>query len=101
MWHSWERGKKVYRVLVGKPEGKRTLGRLKHRWEGGIRVDSPCSGSGEHGDEPLGSGTTELVIYSITYSCIFIPIRFSHNNNKSNFLVSHVSTIQLGKLVHS
>jgi hypothetical protein len=24
----------VYRVLVGKPEGKRTLGRPRHRWEG-------------------------------------------------------------------
>jgi hypothetical protein len=23
----------VYRVLVGKPEGKRPFGRLRHRWE--------------------------------------------------------------------
>jgi hypothetical protein len=23
----------AYRVLVGKPEGKRPLGRLRHRWE--------------------------------------------------------------------
>jgi hypothetical protein len=29
----------MYRVLVGKPEGKRTLGRPRHRWEGNIRVD--------------------------------------------------------------
>jgi hypothetical protein len=26
-------GRGVYRVLVGKPEGKRPLGRLRHRWE--------------------------------------------------------------------
>jgi hypothetical protein len=26
-------GRDVYRVLVGKPEGKRTLGRPRHRWE--------------------------------------------------------------------
>ena len=26
----------VYRVLVGKPEGKRPLGRLRHRWEDNI-----------------------------------------------------------------
>jgi hypothetical protein len=32
-------GRKVYRVLVGKPEGKRRLGRLRHRWEDGIRMD--------------------------------------------------------------
>jgi hypothetical protein len=31
--------RKVYGVLVGKPEGKRPLGRQKHRWEGGIRMD--------------------------------------------------------------
>jgi hypothetical protein len=26
----------VYRVLMGKPEGKRALGRPKHRWENNI-----------------------------------------------------------------
>jgi hypothetical protein len=31
-------GRKVYRVLVGKPEGKRPLGRPRHRWENGIRT---------------------------------------------------------------
>jgi hypothetical protein len=25
--------KNAYRILVGKPEGKRSLGRYKHRWE--------------------------------------------------------------------
>jgi hypothetical protein len=28
----------VYKVLVGKPEGKRPLGRRKRRWEDGIRM---------------------------------------------------------------
>ena len=32
-------GRGIYRVLVGKPEGKRPLGRPKHRWEENIRVD--------------------------------------------------------------
>jgi hypothetical protein len=31
--------RKVYKVLVGKPEGKRPLGKLRHRWEDGIRMD--------------------------------------------------------------
>jgi hypothetical protein len=31
--------RKVYRVLVGKSEGKRPLGRPKRRWEDGIRMD--------------------------------------------------------------
>jgi hypothetical protein len=30
---------KVYRFLVGKPEGKRPLGRTRRRWEDGIRMD--------------------------------------------------------------
>jgi hypothetical protein len=31
--------RKVYKVLVGKPEGKRLLGRPRSRWEDGIRMD--------------------------------------------------------------
>jgi hypothetical protein len=29
----------VYKVLVGKPERKRPLGRPRRRWEDGIRMD--------------------------------------------------------------
>jgi hypothetical protein len=29
----------VHRVLMGKPEGKRSLGRSRHRWEDDIKVD--------------------------------------------------------------
>jgi hypothetical protein len=29
----------VYKVLVGKPEGKRPLGRPRRGWEDGIRMD--------------------------------------------------------------
>jgi len=29
----------VYRVLVGKPEGKRPIGRPKSRWEDNIKMD--------------------------------------------------------------
>jgi hypothetical protein len=29
----------AYNILVGKPEGKRPLGRLKRRWEDNIRMD--------------------------------------------------------------
>jgi hypothetical protein len=31
--------KGVYRVLVGKTEGRRTLGRHRRRWEDNIRMD--------------------------------------------------------------
>jgi hypothetical protein len=32
-------GRGVYRVLVGRPEGKRPLGRPRHRWEDNIKPD--------------------------------------------------------------
>jgi hypothetical protein len=31
-------GREMYRVLVGKPK-ERPLGRLRHRWEDGIKMD--------------------------------------------------------------
>jgi len=34
-----EEKRDVYRVLVGKPEGKRPLGRPKRRWEDNIKMD--------------------------------------------------------------
>jgi len=32
-------GRDGYRVLVGKPEGKRPLGRPRRRWENKIKLD--------------------------------------------------------------
>jgi 3-oxoacyl-ACP reductase-like protein len=37
----------VYRVLVGKPEGKRPLGRPRLRWERNIRMDLKKVGCGD------------------------------------------------------
>jgi hypothetical protein len=62
-----ERG--VHRVLVGKPEGKRSLGRPRHRWEDNIKIGLQEVGGGggdwmelgqvvgtcEYSKEPLGS----------------------------------------------
>jgi hypothetical protein len=33
------KGRGVYRVLVGRPEGKRSLGRPRRRWEDNIKMD--------------------------------------------------------------
>jgi hypothetical protein len=44
-----EERKGVYRVLVEKPEGKRPLGSLRHRWENNIKMDIQeveCRGNG-------------------------------------------------------
>jgi len=39
-------GRGVHRVLVGKPEGKRQLGRPRRRWEDNIKMDIREVGGG-------------------------------------------------------
>ena len=39
-------GRGVLRVLVGKPEGKRPLGRPRRRWEDNIKMDLQEVGTG-------------------------------------------------------
>jgi len=36
----------IYRVSVGKPEGKRLLGRSRHRWEDNVKMDLQEAGCG-------------------------------------------------------
>jgi hypothetical protein len=61
----------AYRILVGKPEGKRPLGRPRSRWVDNIKIDlreigwdgldrsssgqGPVEGSCEYDNEPSGS----------------------------------------------
>ena len=40
------KGRGVYRVLVGEPEGKRPLRRSKRRWEDNIKMDLQEVGGG-------------------------------------------------------
>ena len=41
-----EEGRGVHKVLVGKPEGKRPLGRPRRRWEDNIKMDLEEVGRG-------------------------------------------------------
>jgi hypothetical protein len=41
-----EKRRNVYRILVGKPKGKRPLERPRHRWEDNIKVDLQELGCG-------------------------------------------------------
>jgi hypothetical protein len=38
--------RRAYRALVGKPEGRRPLGRIRRRWEDNIKMDLPEVGCG-------------------------------------------------------
>jgi hypothetical protein len=85
-------GRNVYRVLVGKPEGKKPLGRPRRRWSDGIKTDlkgtgwgggvgvcamdssgsgqGPVAGSREHGNEPSKFWRQEIVIFHFSlYLC--------------------------------
>jgi hypothetical protein len=44
----------VYRELVGKPEGRRPLGRPRYRWEENIKMDL----------QKVGCGITDWIEYS-------------------------------------
>jgi len=43
---SWEERRGVYKILAGKPEGKRPLGRPRHRWKDNIKLDLQEMGFG-------------------------------------------------------
>ena len=51
----------VYRVLVGKPEGKMQLGRHPRRWEDNIKMDK-YDGSFRTGFVRLRTGASERVM---------------------------------------
>jgi hypothetical protein len=75
-------GRGVYRVLVGRPEGKRRLGRPRRRWKVNIKMDLRVIGIDganlirlvqdrirwggfcEHGNEP--SGSMKKTCYCLT-----------------------------------
>jgi len=42
-------GGDAYSVLVGKPEGRKPLGRPRRRWENNIKMDLQKVGRGRHG----------------------------------------------------
>jgi hypothetical protein len=48
--------RKMYRVLVEKPEGKRPLERPRRRWENGISMDLRENGWKGCGVDPVVSG---------------------------------------------
>jgi hypothetical protein len=49
-------GRNLYRVLVGKPEGRRPLGRPRRRWDDEISMEHREIGWGVCGVDSRGSG---------------------------------------------
>jgi hypothetical protein len=47
MWHKWGKRGTLHGLLVGKPDGKRPLGRPRHVWVDNIRMDLVEIGFGD------------------------------------------------------
>jgi hypothetical protein len=72
----------VYRVLVGKPEGKRPLGRPRHRWEDNIKMDLQEVGEGRGDWMEVDSGLGQMA-----GTCGYGG-KLSSSINAGNFLTS-------------
>jgi len=72
----------LYRVLVGKPEGKRPLGRPRHRWEDNIKMDFQEVGCG-------GTDWMELAQDRDKWrACVNAVMNLRVPHNVGNFLTS-------------
>jgi hypothetical protein len=66
--------RKVYKVLVGKSEGKRPLGRPRRRWEDGIRMDLRDIGLGVWiGFDWLGQDQWQAVVSVVMNLRVLVP----------------------------
>jgi hypothetical protein len=58
-----EEDRGVHRVLVGRPEGKRPLGRPRHRWVDNIKMDIQEVGGGRGDWMDAGNFLTSFKVY--------------------------------------
>jgi hypothetical protein len=63
----------VYKVLVGKPKGKRSLGRQRRRWENGIRMDLREIGWGELIRLVQGTGRSWVLVNVVMNLRVLLP----------------------------
>jgi hypothetical protein len=72
----------AYRILVGKPEGKRPLGRPRRRWEDNIKMDFQEVGCG-------GMDCIDLVRdRDRWWGLVNVVMNFRVPQNAENFLIS-------------
>jgi hypothetical protein len=66
-------GRNVYRIFVGKPEGKRQLVRRRHRWEGGIKMDLREVGWGEWIRLPQDRDHWQALVNAVMNLLVLVP----------------------------
>jgi hypothetical protein len=65
--------REVHRVLVGKPEGKKQLGRARRRWEDNIKMDVQEVGGGRGDWLDLAQDTDGWRAHVITVKNLRVP----------------------------
>jgi hypothetical protein len=63
----------AYRILVGKPEGKRPLGRHRRRWEDNIKMDLGEIGLGGMDWIDLAQDRDQWKVFVITVINFWVP----------------------------
>jgi hypothetical protein len=63
----------VYKILVGRPEGKRPLGRHRHRWEDNIKMDLRETGIDGANWIQLAQGRVQLRAFVNTVMNLRVP----------------------------
>jgi hypothetical protein len=66
-------GRGVYGVLVGRIEGKRPLGRLRHRWEDNIKMDLREIGIDKANWIRLGQDKVRWRAFVSTVTTLWVP----------------------------
>jgi hypothetical protein len=66
--------RKLYKVLMGKHEGKRPLGRPRRRWENGIRMDLREIGLGGEGMDWIGLAQDRDRWRAVVNSVMSLPV---------------------------
>jgi hypothetical protein len=64
--------RKVYRVLVGMPEGKRPLGRPRRRWKDGNRMDLRETGLCGVDSTGSGYGALRALVIAVMHPGLFL-----------------------------
>jgi hypothetical protein len=86
-------GRRVYRVLIGRPEGKRPLGRPRHRWENNMKMDLREIGID-------GANWIQLAQDQVQWqACVNTVMNFRFHQKAGCFLISLV-TISFNILHH-
>jgi hypothetical protein len=73
MWHEWAKRNAYSRILMGKPEVKRPLGRPRSRWVANIKMDLREIGQGVMGWIVVAKDRDQWMVLLNTAMNLWVP----------------------------